>query len=648
MGDHNYHIVFFKRSPKIVVFQLAAVRSCQWILLSLFFFLIINSLASCNNNSGGNKNRSLTNHSGAEKDIAIPGRYKSVYSILILPRQPLPGQPFRVLAAGNPEISKAKIIVKGSSGTLKSVKKVENSDIPYWRIDDFEGNIAGKYSVTLVSDGNTVKSIDFTISAEKESTGQGGSLKDREGWDSSTEVLYSCWISALFHGCGEDASWPALHDVIRDRNHNFLFNYFSQGEDDPGGKNLLVMQPDCADNPFFLRAYFSWKMGLPFGYHVCDHGYIGKNPKPGQWVMTDNTGPKRMSVQSFNLFLRRVMNDVHSGTGRTSLDDDNSDYYPVALERESLIPGVVYADPYGHTFTLIGWKAQSDGHPGILLAVDAQPDGTVAVKRFWKGNFLFNTSEVVGEPGFKAFRPVSFQDGEPKLLKNKDINISSGFIPFSLQQRKMETDVFYRTMERLINPRPLDPETALLNQIEALHEQLLVRVNSVGNGENYMKKHPGTVIPMPSSATGIFLAGGQWEDFSTPNRDLRLLIAMDAVLALPDLIVTSPGDFDISGLGSPEKARNKLQTILKEKSGELSISYTRTDGSIQKLSLGEILARKDAFEMTYNPNDGIEIRWGAPPGSEEISTCHRHAPAKQTETMLAVRKWFHKRLHPPT
>jgi len=42
---------------------------------------------------------------------------------------------------------------------------------------------------------------------------------------------------------------------------------------------------------------------------------------------------------------------------------------------------------------------------------------------------------------------------------------------------------------------------------------------------------------------GIFQAGGQWEDFSTPNRDLRLLIAMDAVLGFPEKVASSPDDF---------------------------------------------------------------------------------------------------------
>ncbi|MCX6255056.1 MAG: hypothetical protein NTV31_11345, partial [Bacteroidia bacterium] len=425
-------------------------------------------------------------------------------------------------------------------------------------------------------------------------------------------------------------------------------NYLSLGEDDPNGKNRLIMQPDCADNPFFVRAYFAWKLGLPFGYHVCDRGSIRHNPKAGQWITNETSSSKTNPLQSFNAFLRKVMDGVHSGTARTALDNENSDYYPVLLERGALRPGIVFADPYGHTLILAGWVAQTDDHPGLLLAADAQPDGTVGIKRFWEGNFLFNTSEVVGEPGFKAFRPISVHNGEPYLMQNEALTASAGFVPFSLQQRKMKSDVFYHTMERLINPKQLDPEAELLNLIHALHEQLLVRITSVANGEAYLNSHPGTVIPMPSGAAGIFLAGGQWENFSTPNRDLRLLIAMDAVLDFPDLIVRSPEDFNISRLVSPEQVKKKLQSILNQKVSELSISYTRTNGSLQKLTVGEILKRRDTFEMAYNPNDGIEIRWGAPENSDERATCHRHTPSNQLETMRSVRMWFHKRLHPPT
>jgi hypothetical protein len=123
---------------------------------------------------------------------------------------------------------------------------------------------------------------------------------------------------------------------------------------------------------------------------------------------------------------------------------------------------------------------------------------------------------------------------------------------------------------------------------------------------------------------------------------------MDAVLDFPDKIVRSPDDFKLPMLQSPEKVKENLEELLEEKLNELSITYTRSNGTEQTLTIAEILKRKDAFEMAYNPNDGAEIRWGAPENSDERSTCKRHVPAGQLKTMEKVRVWFQKRLHPPT
>lgn len=618
--------------------------SRSFVIISLIFHCII----SCNNPDNRSKKNASSIKPEKIEDADIQEKYEPGSTLLILPGNPEPGEPFRVLATGGRNVLKAKISVKGTPGVLESLKSKSGNQLPYWRIDDFTGIPAGNYKVTLTEGRMDLDSLEFVVASLKKTQYAGNIRKAFKSWDKSSEAIYSAWINALFYGCDESASWPALHEVIRNKNQNFLHNYLSLGEDEPNGKSRLIMQPDCADNPFFLRAYFAWKLGLPFGYHLCDRGTLERNPRTGLWITNEASGPKTDPVLSFNAFLRSVMNDVHSGTARTGLDDDNSDYYPVALERMALLPGTVYADPYGHTFVIVGWIAQTRDHGGLLLAADAQPDGTVGIKRFWKGNFLFETSGVIGEPGFKAFRPITVHNNVLTTLKNKELTASSGFTPFSLQQKKMKSDVFYHTMERIINPRPLDPETALLGLIDALHEQLLVRVTSVANGEAWQQSHPGTIIPMPSSAPGIFLAGGQWENFSTPNRDLRLLIAMDAVLNFPDAASRSNGEFNTSKLGSPEETKKKLQSILEKKISELSISYTRTNGSAQKLTVGDILARKDAFEAAYNPNDGIEIRWGAPENSDEISNCRRHAPPSQTETMHSARIWFHKRLHPPT
>jgi|WetSurMetagenome_2_1015567.scaffolds.fasta_scaffold00062_14 hypothetical protein len=612
-------------------------------LSGVILSFVIAGTVSCSDNKAGKGVKILT---GQEEETVE--QYNPVYAMLVLPANPLPGEPFRILSVGGRNIRDARITVSGTAFSKESRSGKCGEEIPYWRIDEFTAGEAGSYQASLIIGGSEVKKLEFKISATREPRASGGVWKAEHGWNSGYEALYSAWINALFQNCGESSSWASLHEVMQNKDQNILYNYLSLGEDDPANKNNVVMQPDCADNPFFFRAYFSWKLGLPFGYHKCDRGYLGKNPGTGEWVTNEISISRSNPVQSFNTLLRMVMDGVHSGTARTSLDNENSDYYPVALERNSLRPGTVYADPYGHTLIIVSWKPQNRDHPGLLLAVDAQPDKTIAVKRFWKGNFLFNTNEVVGEPGFKAFRPIVIENGQPRLLKNKDLTSSAGYIPFSMEQRKMESAVFYHKMERLINPKPLDPEDAMTDLINALHEQLLVRVKSVENGEAYFRSHPGVVIPMPSNANAIFQAGGQWEDFSTPNRDLRLLIAIDAIIDFPGYVAAYPEDFRLSPSASPEKTKEKLQSLLDRKVSSLSITYTRSDGSPQELIMAEILKRREALEMAYNPNDGAEIRWGAPENSTERSTCRRQAPPYQQKTMQAVRKWFNKRLHPPT
>lgn len=570
--------------------------------------------------------------------------------LLVSPQQPVPGKSFRVLAAWDADPGMTQIVVTGPEGALRARTSREGSGLPGWRCDSFQAGPAGRYHIALKAGRTVLASCEVEITPMPVAARQpaAGVWENRRAWGRESELLYAAWIEALFAGAPEGSSWPSLHEVTRRAEENPLFNHLGLGEDDPGGKVSVIMEPDCADNPFYLRAYFSWKLGLPFGFHEAGRGTLKQPPHTGRWTTNTSHPGQPHPVRAFNAFLRTVMNTIHSGAARTRLADDTSDYYPLPLTRAALRPGAVFADPYGHTFTLVRWIPQSGRKSGLLLAVDAQPDGTVQIKRFWKGNFLFTTEGVIGEPGFKAFRPIRFESAKPRLLTNREIAAAPGYGALSLEQKGMSGELFYDTMERLINPEGLDPEAALLELIKALQEQLIVRVESVANGETWMQAHPGAVIPMPGSAAGVFLAGGLWEDYSTPNRDLRLLIAIDAVLDFPARIVRAPGNYKISRWKSPEKVRVELEEVTREKTGELTITYTRGDGTRQQLTLAEILRRAEALEMGYNPNDGVEIRWGAPAGSEEIKSCRRRAPASQLEQMRRLRPWFQKRLHPPT
>jgi hypothetical protein len=562
---------------------------------------------------------------------ALSGRH----AVLLSPETPLPGAPVRVLAVFASASAKVRVALRGPSGTIEPAAMKRGGGPPFWVAAEFAASPAGPLTVVLEEDRAKVE------------VGPSGLVDVAKGWSWGSEGLYAAWIEALFADADERSSWKALHEVLRDRGRNLLHGHLGLGEDAAAGPNALEMTPDCADNPFFLRAYFAWKLGLPFGFHETSWGTLESPPVAGRLVMAEVRRPGSGNpVPAMRRLLSLIKNVVHAGNGRTALRADGTDYYPLPLERRALKTGTVYADPYGHTYTLVRWVAQTRKTPGLLLGADAQPDGTIGVKRFWKGNFLFTTADVIGEPGFKAFRPIVVDAaGRPRQLTNREIAASSDYGDLSLQQEKMAADGFYGAMEKLINPEPLDAVAAFEDLFRALHEQLLVRVDSVANGEAYMTAHPGTVIPMPAGRS-VFQSLGPWEDYSTPNRDLRLLIAIDTILEFPDKVARDPGAFDVSRNKTPDEIRKELLALQRKWASQMTVTYTGSDGSSRVLTITDIFERAEAFETGYNPNDSVEIRWGAPAGSAELKTARRHAPASQAAKMKTLQPWFHKRLRP--
>jgi hypothetical protein len=356
--------------------------------------------------------------------------------------------------------------------------------------------------------------------------------------------------------------------------------------------------------------------------------------------------PKPKRPTTFFEYLRDVGDVVHTGAVRVAANDENTDFYTIALTQEALRPGTVYGDPYGHVMMLVHRVPEMDGKPGVFLAVDAEPDGSITRKRFWRGNFLFVHDPALGSPGFKHFRPVERdKNGSLRRLTNAEIAGNPQYADFSLDQSRISAEEFYDRMDDVMSPDPLDPVKAMTDAIASLHEQVKVRVTSVENGRKYQEKQPGEVA-MPNGPT-IFQTSGAWEDYSTPARDFRLLIAIDVVRGYPDRVVRRVSHFAIPKDKSMEEVKRNLQAVLASELDTRKITYTRSDGSPWTLSLKEVLDRAVDYEMGYNPNDCVEVRWAAPEGSQEASTCKRHAPQAQRAKMSSeYRNWFRERRWP--
>jgi hypothetical protein len=604
-------------------------------------------------------------------------------AVLSSPIAPWKGAPLRVvLAAEKPLEGELSLIAPDGSVAAKSRER--HGGPPYFWFAEVASPAIGMWHATLVREGvpagcgTVTRKIAVSRAQPRPPSATPGSVwPARDTWNRGMENLYSAWVEKLFDApLDEELSWSALHEVLRDRSRNFLFNHLGLREDERG----LVFRPDCADLPYFLRAYFAFKMGLPFGYSKCTRGGGGQPPRCPQWwniqkeepppappnqetasaglfgvisepaVSPAPSVPLRPQglVPGFGYYLGRTVADgVQSGNGRTPAGDDNTDYYPVPLKQEALRPGTIYADPYGHVLVLVKRIPQSDSAAGVLLAVDAQPDGTVARKRFWRGNFLFAQDPVLGGPGFKRFRPiVREKNGALRRLTNAEIAKNPQYVDFSLEQSQLGVEDFYDRMDDVMSQKPLDPLRAIKEAIASFEEQVKTRVISVENGRKY-QNGGGAEADMPTGAS-IFETTGAWEDFATPSRDLRLLIAMDVVREFPDRVARRPERYAMPEEKSVADVKAELESVLASELSARKFSYTRSDGSAWTLALKDVLDRAADLEMAYNLNDCVELRWGAPDKSEEASTCKRHASSTQRAKMAEYRTWFHERRRPPS
>ena len=619
-------------------------------------------------------------------------------TVLPSPRAPWTGAPLRVMVvAEKPVAGVLSLIAPDGSVAVKPSDR--RGGPPYSWFAEVAAPAAGTWHARLERDPASAEcspiTRDIVVAARKPEPVRipaGSIWQVSNSWNSTNEALFSAWIEKLFDApVDQDLSWKAWHEVLRDQSRNFLFNYLGRGEDN--AKSGL--RPDCADFVYFLRAYFAFKMGLPFGYTNCSRGVGGRPPQCYQWFDVEHPevtrpppppekdaapvaadaappppptpgllglfgrspppaeptatppakpvppAPKRPT--NFGEYLRDVGDVVHTGSVRAG--DDNADFYTVALTQQALRPGTVYGDPYGHVLMLVRRVPEANGTPGVFLAVDAEPDGSITRKRFWRGNFLFAHEPALGSPGFKHFRPIMREkNGPSRRQSNAEIARNPQYGDFSPEQSQIAVEEFYDRMDDVMSPEPLDPQSAMTDAIASLSEQIRTRVTAVENGRKYQAKATGDAT-MPDGAA-IFATSGAWEDYSTPARDFRVLIAIDVVRGFPDRFARRADRYAIPPGKSVADMKNELQGVLASELASRKITYTRSDGSQWTLSVKDVLDRAVDLEMAYNPNDCVELRWGAPENSEEASTCKRHAPAAQRAKMSEYRPWFRDRHWP--
>ena len=172
-------------------------------------------------------------------------------SVLSSPVAPWKGAPLRVLfALEKPFDGELSLIAPDGSIAAKSHER--HGGPPYFLYAEVASPAAGDWQARLVHHGESseCKTIQRQIAVQSHEPPRPG--RDGEGiwpvrdsWNRGTENLYSAWIEKLFDAPLDAApSWPALHEVLRDRSRNMLHNHLGLGED-PWAWSCGPTAPTC-------------------------------------------------------------------------------------------------------------------------------------------------------------------------------------------------------------------------------------------------------------------------------------------------------------------------------------------------------------------------------------------------------------------
>ena len=224
-------------------------------------------------------------------------------AVYVTPKQPHPGEPTRVVVTAERDLGAAGIELTGPNGQRLRPATARLGGPPFGYVATLDAAAPGRWQAR-VGDGDRHEACwNFTVGERGAYRRRGGGAvwSPAKSWNRATENFFSTWVEQLFnYAPDDDRTWTSLQQVLKERDKNLLYNHLGQNEDE-----RLKLRPDCADLPYFLRAYFAWKMRLPFGYRHCSRGGKGRAPHCDSNLYHHlNERETRDEVDAFHLFVR--------------------------------------------------------------------------------------------------------------------------------------------------------------------------------------------------------------------------------------------------------------------------------------------------------------------------------------------------------
>ncbi|MFN0025318.1 MAG: hypothetical protein ACKVS5_15620 [Parvularculaceae bacterium] len=443
-------------------------------------------------------------------------------------------------------------------------------------------------------------------------------------WSEADELAYAKFVQIIGR-----ATCTTLESCLAIEGNPYFSN------DDP------EFTGDCADMAYVLRAYFAWKNGLPFSYQNAMRTYDGAREDLRYSSNGNLVSGRRDAVGSSapikaGPFIARIGGEVSTAMFRTHPDNGDGamhdDFYPVAINREAVRPGVLAYDIYGHVG--IVYDIQDDGR---VLVIASHPDRSVT-RTSYGANFLRSKPDLGA--GLKGWRPIrldgarqaadgSFVGGRIRAAKNEEIP------HYSMEQflgNRPDPNGDWRYGDFVAGDRTVDyydyvrrnlaapgfaynPVSELrlgMQTICGAARDRKVAVERAVSAGFPKQKHPERLPP------NIYGTYGPWEGYSTPSRDARLKVSyIDLKRTMQELFdLVAAGDTTSVSYDGDNLAGDLWNAYVEEKDA-CTFTYWRSDDSRVRLNLGHLQDR--LWELSFDPFHCPERRWGAT--GAEFATC---------------------------
>lgn len=448
------------------------------------------------------------------------------------------------------------------------------------------------------------------------------------------KITRAAWTDEDEHRFGEfirligDSDCRTTHECLTSPKANPHYH----GGNPPG----MQFFADCADLPFFLRAYFAWQNGLPFSFSTAvslhpGNAVVKDEPQSFQIVGRYHIVPPgpdpRLALPEVARVSTAHFRHPASYRGRML-----PDHYPVAITRESIKAGTVIFDPLGH----IAVVHKVDEH-GRVHFIDAHPDNSLT-----RGVYDSEIERAGPDSGagFKRWRPqtlIGAKRGDGGALSGgrlvltadsklpdwsdeqyfgtaRDRGANWRSARFVIDGEEVDYHAFIRLRLAPAGYR-FDPIEETRQRIRNICRELDQRVAAVDVAvQAGIHKRPQP----PRLPPNIYVTQGDWETYSTPSRDAQLKSMFRALREdVARFLALGPAGSRFMRYDGLDLGADLLQTYRAEAEA-CRIRYAKTDGKSVELGFAE--AKRRLFLMSFDPHHCPERRWGAT-DPQELASC---------------------------